>query len=151
MKRNGICVLGEFKKRARLDMKAEGHIPGPLQKIFTPQRWEKAFKECGDPDEKNLGLYEAAIAIHEKLSAIRANLKVSISEELTPTTKLRCFVAAANHSTLLASKKAKEAIPCPNNRTEDRNAHSFKKLFSKFFFYINEVSSFLTFPEFKTQ
>src|SRR4051812_29723517 len=101
----GICVMGDFKKRARLDMKAEGHIPGPLQKKFTPQRWEKAFKECGDPDDEDRSIYEAALAIHEKLSAIRANLKVSSSEELTPTTKLRCFVAAANHNTLLASKK----------------------------------------------
>lgn len=121
--RNGICVMGEFKKRARLDMKAEGHIPGPLQKKFTPQRWEKAFKECGDPDDEDLGLYVAALAIHEKLSAIRANLKVSISEELTPTTKLRCFVAAANHSTLLASKKAKEAIA---KAAEERAKRSLK-------------------------
>lgn len=61
--------MGEFKKRARLDMKAEGHIPGPLQQKFTPQRWEKAFKECGDPDDEDLNIYEAALAIHEKLSA----------------------------------------------------------------------------------
>lgn len=102
--------MGEFKKRVRLDMKAEGHIPGPLQKKFTPQRWERAFKECGDPDDEDLNIYEAALAIHEKLSAIRASLKVSSSEGLTPTTKLRCFVAAANHNTLLASKKTEEAI-----------------------------------------
>lgn len=59
--REGICLMGEFKKRARLDMKAEGHIPGPLQQKFTPQLWEKAFKECGDPDDEDLNIYEAAL------------------------------------------------------------------------------------------
>lgn len=115
--------MGEFTRRARLDMKAEGHIPGPLQKKFTTQRWEKAFKECGDPDDEDLSLYEAALAIHEKLSAIRANLKVSCSEKLTPTTKLRCFVAAANHNTLLASNKTKEAIA---KAAEERAKRSLK-------------------------
>lgn len=102
--------MGEFTRRAQLDLRDAQHIPGPLQRKFTPQRWATAFQGCGQTDADDQRIYDAALAIHDKLSTIRAQLKVSSSDQLTPTTKLRCFVAAANHNAIVATRKTEEAL-----------------------------------------
>lgn len=102
--------MGEFVRRVRLDIKAEGHIPGPLQRNFTPQRWKKGFEDAGAPDEDDKDVFTAALVVHQKLNSIRARQKLSSAENLSATTKLRCFVAAANHNFVVARSKTRAAV-----------------------------------------
>lgn len=97
--------MGEFLDRVQTDK-----IAGPLRRAFTPNSWKNAFDACLEPDERDKSLYQAGLAIHQKLGNIRARLKISSSPSLSPTTKLRAFVAAANHNYLVASEKSTAAI-----------------------------------------
>lgn len=97
--------MGEFTKRIQ-----DGQVPGPLQRKFTVDRWKKALEAAEDTDEADKNLYVAGLAIHQKLNSIRARQKLSASESLSATTKLRAFVAAANHNFLAAKQKTQAAI-----------------------------------------
>lgn len=97
--------MGEFTKQVQSDK-----VPGPLRRNFTAERWKKAFDAAGNPDKDDHGIYDAALVIHQKLENIRSRLKLSSSPSLSATTKLRAFVAAANHNFLLARTKTREAI-----------------------------------------
>lgn len=97
--------MGEFTEKVQ-----SGDIPGPLRRTFTPERWNRAFAASGEPDEQDRGVHQAALAIHSKLEKIRACLKLSSSPNLTPTTKLRAFVAGANHNYLAARTQTRSAL-----------------------------------------
>ncbi len=97
--------MGEFLDRVQTDK-----IAGPLRRAFTPISWKNAFDAHHEQDERDKSLYQAGLAIHEKLGSIRARLKISSSPDLSPTTKLRAFVAAANHNYLVASEQSTAAI-----------------------------------------
>jgi hypothetical protein len=97
--------MGEFTKRVQSDK-----IPGPLRRSFTPKRWAKDFADAGPGDETDQRVYDSALIIHSKLESVRSRLKLSSSPTLSATTKLRAFVAAANHNFFVAQTKTREAI-----------------------------------------
>ncbi len=97
--------MGEFTKRVQ-----DGAIPGPLRREFTSTKWKTEFSAITATDEIDLRIFNAALVIHTKLENIRSRLKLSSSPDLSATTKLRAFVAAANHNFLLVRTKAREAI-----------------------------------------
>lgn len=97
--------MGEFAKRIRND-----EIPGPLRRAFTPDRWHCAFGELPAPDTEDRDMHAAGLAIHEKLGAIRGVLKLSSSDVISATTKLRAFLAIANYDFFVTRDKTKLAI-----------------------------------------
>ncbi|WP_057092541.1 NERD domain-containing protein [Comamonas thiooxydans] len=97
--------MGEFTQQVQNDK-----IAGPLRRKFTTKGWKQAFESYAAPDAQDKNVYEAALVIHEKLRSIRSRLKLSSSGELSATTKLRSFVAAVNHSFLVARNKSEMAI-----------------------------------------
>lgn len=97
--------MGEFTRRVQSDK-----VAGPLRRSFTPHSWKKEFAAAGVPDDTDQCVYDAALVLYAKLQSIRLRLKLSSSPQLTATTKLRAFVAAANHNFLLARTKTRYAI-----------------------------------------
>lgn len=97
--------MGEFTRRVQSDQ-----VPGPLRRGFTHHGWKKEFVDAGAPDDTDQCVYDAALVLHSKLENIRSRLKLSSSPSLSATTKLRAFVAAANHNFLVASTKTQDAI-----------------------------------------
>jgi hypothetical protein len=98
-------AMGEFTKRVR-----DGDIAGPLRRAFTREKWQRAFDDLPSPDAVDHDIHAAGLAIHEKLAAIRGVLKISSSDEISATTKLRAFVAIANHDFLVTGDKTRLAI-----------------------------------------
>lgn len=98
-------MVGEFTKRVR-----NGDIAGPLRRAFTPDKWHRAFGDLPAPDAVDHDMYAAGLALHEKLGAIRGVLKLSSSDEISATTKLRAFVAITNYDFLVTRDKTKLAI-----------------------------------------
>jgi hypothetical protein len=105
--------MGEFTRRVQSDK-----IPGPLRRSFTSKRWAKDFADAGPNDETDQCIFDAALIIHAKLQNIRSRLKLSSSATLSATTKLRAFVAAANHNFLVTKKKTRDAIEKANAARE---------------------------------
>ena len=97
--------MGEFTKRVR-----DGDIAGPLRRAFTPDRWHHAFGDLPAPDAVDHNTHAAGLALHEKLGAIRDVLKLSSSDEISATTKLRAFLAITNYDFFVARDKTKLAI-----------------------------------------
>lgn len=97
--------MGEFTRRVQ-----DGAIPGPLRRKFTSTKWKTEFSATTAADEIDRRIFDAALVIHTKLENIRSRLKLSSSPTLSATTKLRAFVAAANHNFLLVRTKARDAI-----------------------------------------
>lgn len=97
--------MGEFTQQVQNDQ-----IPGPLRRKFTIKGWKKAFELCVAPDAQDKNVYAAGLVIDEKLKSIRSQLKLSSSVGLSATTKLRSFVAAVNHSFLVARTQSEAAI-----------------------------------------
>lgn len=98
--------MGQFTDRVQ-----SGDISGPLRRNFTPVRWNREFAAAGgSPDEGDQCVFEAALFIHTKLECIRSCLKLSTAPNLSATTKLRAFVAGANHNFLVARAKTRDAI-----------------------------------------
>lgn len=97
--------MGKFTEQVQ-----SGAVAGPLRRNFTPAKWNIAFASVVEPDEGDRCLYQAALVIHSKLENIRACLTLSSSSSLSPTTKLRAFVAGANHNYLVAKTKTQSAI-----------------------------------------
>lgn len=97
--------MGEFTKRVR-----DGDIAGPLRRAFTPETWHRAFADLPAPDPVDHDTYAAGLALHGKLGAIRGVLKLSSSNEISATTKLRAFLAIANHDFLVTRDRTKLAI-----------------------------------------
>lgn len=87
-----------------------GRIAGPLRQAFTPESWEGAFAGSVAPDSADHGTYAAGLALNQKLGSIRQILKVSDSAEISATTKLRAFVAIANHDFLVTRDRTKVAL-----------------------------------------
>lgn len=113
--------MGEFMRRVQAD-----EVPGPLQRKFTPEHWKKALAAVDAPDEADKDLYSAGLAIFEKMNNIRALLKLSTSSTLTASTKLRAFVAAANHNFLLAREKTREAIAAAGEKRAELAPDGFR-------------------------
>lgn len=103
--------MGEFTQQVQNDI-----ISGPLRRKFSVKSWTHAFESYQAPDAQDKNVYAAALVIHEKLSSIRSRLKLSSTGKLSATTKLRSFVAAVNHSFLVARSKSETAI---SNRGEE--------------------------------
>lgn len=97
--------MGEFTKRVR-----DGDIAGPLRRAFTPDRWHRAFSDLPAPDALDHDTHAAGLALHEKLGAIRGVLKLSSSEEISATTKLRAFLAVTNYDFFVARDKTQLVI-----------------------------------------
>lgn len=97
--------MGGFTTQVQL-----GKVSGPLRREFTPIGWTKAFAAAGVPDDTDQCVFDAALVLHSKLQNIRSRLKLSSSPSLSATTKLRAFVAAANHSFLVARTKTRNAV-----------------------------------------
>ena len=97
--------MGDFTKRVQ-----GGEIPGPLRREFTSNRWRNEFDAGKANDDIDQCIYDAGMVINTKLDNIRSRLRLSSSPSLSATTKLRAFVAAANHNFLLVRTKTREAI-----------------------------------------
>ncbi|QCW25862.1 hypothetical protein FE772_09505 [Lysobacter enzymogenes] len=107
--------MGEFTKRVR-----NGDIAGPLRRAFTTDSWTHAFNNLPTPDAIDYNTHAAGLAIHKKLHAIRSTLKLSSSNEISATTKLRAFVAISNHDFFVMRDKTKLAIEkFQTNREKD--------------------------------
>lgn len=113
--------MGEFIRGVQ-----DGKVPGPLQRKFTAQKWKKAMESVAEPDAADKNLYSAGLAIHQKLTAIRSRQKLSSSEQLSATTKLRAFVAAANHNFLLARTKTEAAIEAVGQKRAEQGGEGFR-------------------------
>jgi len=96
--------MGQFSKGVRAET-----IVGPLRTGFKLAKWEALFRQKGEDDDDR-HLYEAGRLIFEKANHIRASLKVTFSNELRATTKLRAFVAIANHNFVTLNAKARSAM-----------------------------------------
>lgn len=97
--------MGEFTKRVR-----DGDIAGPLRRAFTPDKWKCAFYGSTAPDAIDHDIYAAGLALHEKLGTIRGVLKLSSSDEISATTKLRAFLAIANYDFFVTRDKTRSAV-----------------------------------------
>lgn len=97
--------MGDFTKRVR-----DGEITGPLRRAFTKEKWTRAFGDAPAPDVTDHTTHDAGLAIHEKLGAIRAVLKLSSSDEISATTKLRAFLAIANYDFFVTRDKTTLAV-----------------------------------------
>ncbi|WP_409460759.1 hypothetical protein ACK1O1_00715 [Stenotrophomonas maltophilia] len=97
--------MGEFTKRVRSDA-----IAGPLRRAFTPDRWNRAFGDLPAPDAEDQDTHAAGLVLHEKLGVIRSILKLSSSDEISATTKLRAFLALANYDFFVTRDKTDLAI-----------------------------------------
>lgn len=97
--------MGDFTKRVR-----DGDIAGPLRRAFTPEKWERAFGASPATDRDDQNTYAAGLAVNAKLATIRAVLKLSSSIEISATTKLRAFLAIANHDFFATRDKTKRAM-----------------------------------------
>lgn len=97
--------MGDFTKRVQ-----DGELPGPLRREFTSKRWKNEFDAGKANDDTDQCIYDAGLVIHTKLENIRSRLRLSSSPSLSATTKLRAFVAAANHNLLLVRTKTRDAI-----------------------------------------
>lgn len=97
--------MGEFTKRVRDD-----EIAGPLRRAFNADRFRRAHEQSATPDDGDDTTLAAGIAIHQKLDAIRAALPLSLSKDVSATTKVRAFVATANHAFFDTDEKMRAAI-----------------------------------------
>ncbi len=97
--------MGQFTERVQ-----SGTITGPLRRSFTPDRWRREFASTIESDERDHSVFEAALVIHAKLEKIRSRLVLSSTPKLTATTKLRAFVAGANHNFIVARTKTRDAF-----------------------------------------
>lgn len=97
--------MGEFAGRVRND-----EIPGPLRRTFTTERWHRAFANARNPDRTDHDTYAAGLTIHKKLEAVREDLKLSFSDKVSATTKLRAFLAIANHEFFVTRERTRAAI-----------------------------------------
>ncbi|GEM_PF-2431895 len=97
--------MGDFTKLVR-----NGRIPGPLRRTFTLEGWQREFDGLPTPDALDHDTHAAGIVLHGKLEAIRGALKLAPSNEISATTKLRAFLALANHEFFVAHGKTTIAV-----------------------------------------
>jgi hypothetical protein len=97
--------VGDFTKRVR-----NGEVAGPLRRAFTNEKWVRAFGDAPAPDVTDHNTHDAGLAVHEKLEAIRAVLKLSSSDDISATTKLRAFLAIANYDFFVTRDKTTLAV-----------------------------------------
>lgn len=113
--------MGEFTSRVQGDK-----IAGPLRRAFAVSAWKKAFDTCPEPDDRDRNLYEAGMLVHKKLSSIRTRLTLSSSPRLSATTKLRAFVAAANHNYFVAFDKSLAAMTERGHKLSQEKPDNFR-------------------------
>lgn len=96
--------MGQFSKEVRAEA-----LAGPLRSGFKLAKWETSYQQKGE-DEDDRYLFEAGRLIFGKANHIRASLKVTFSNDLRATTKLRAFVAIVNHNFDALIKKTRSAM-----------------------------------------
>jgi len=84
-------------------------VVGPLRRGFKTNVWESKHKLLREDDKDN-NLLTAGLLIHKKGNAIRSQLKVTFSEVSNATTKLRSFVAVANHNFCVLQARTAEIL-----------------------------------------
>lgn len=84
--------MGEFFEKVR-----RGSIAGPRKRTFKLKTWEQEFEKNGPHDKVDLSLYVSGHHIHNKLNAIRKALSKSSLSGLSTETRVKAFIAAANH------------------------------------------------------
>ncbi|MDO8039199.1 hypothetical protein [Janthinobacterium sp. SUN137] len=112
--------MGDFLRRVRGD-----EIPGPLRREFTKKKWNDEFKKCIDPDVEDLALFKSGVLVSDKLKNIRNSLKLSNSSSLSATTKLRAFVAMANHEFIVNAKRTHEAMGKLAKELQEREVNGY--------------------------
>lgn len=110
--------MGRFIKSVRA-----GGISGPLRSGFTIKKWPDEYAKNGEDDEDR-NLMIAGLLIHQKANNIRSMLKVTFSNNLRATTKVRAFAARANHDFFALGKMTRRAIEQLVKDHEDNNNES---------------------------
>lgn len=72
-------------------------VAGPLRRDFDYKAWNAAHERLSE-SEADVSLCNAGLLIHDKANSIRTRLRVTFSNKLSATTKLRAFVAIANQN-----------------------------------------------------
>ena len=84
-------------------------VVGPLRRGFKRNVWQAEHGRLAD-DEVDKYLFDTGLLIFEKANSIRAGLKLTFSESLRATTKIRAFVALANHILCTVQNKTRDAM-----------------------------------------
>lgn len=104
--------MGQF-----LNAVQAGSVPGPLRRQFRLAQWDAKFAQLGsDDDDKRL--HDLGRLIFGKAEAIRGQLRITLSKELSPTSKVRALVALANQNMILVREKAGQAMAEVVERTD---------------------------------
>lgn len=89
---------------AFLDAVRQDRVPGPLRRQFKLSVWDNSFSTLrGDVEDENVHL--AGRILYKKAEVVRKLLKMTFSEHINATTKIRAFVALANRDTLILQEK----------------------------------------------
>ena len=89
---------------AFLDAVRQDRVPGPLRRQFKLSDWDNSFSTLrGDVEDENVHL--AGRILYKKAEVVRKLLKMTFSEHINATTKIRAFVALANRDTLILQEK----------------------------------------------
>jgi hypothetical protein len=96
--------MGRFAKAVQ-----DGAILGPLRSGFKMSRWREEHAKLGDDDEDQ-NLLDAGVLIYDKADHIRSALKLTFSNKLKATTKVRAFAALANYNLCALYKKTQESL-----------------------------------------
>ncbi|MBR8283636.1 hypothetical protein [Burkholderia vietnamiensis] len=99
--------MGKFFEKVR-----HGRVVGPRKREFTLEGWRAAYDEFSSSDKVDDALYASGRHIHAKLAAIRNATALSSLSRLSTETRIKAFVAAANHQfealELKMNKRAEE-------------------------------------------
>lgn len=96
--------MGNFVKAVQ-----DGSVPGPLRRQFRKKDWRAKFSELGS-DEDDRRLHEMGHLIFEKAQAIRGQLRITLAENISASTKLRALVALSNQNMILVRRKAEVSM-----------------------------------------
>lgn len=84
--------MSKFSEKVR-----HGNVVGPRKRTFTLDGWKKAYEQLSSGDEIDTALYVSGKYIHAKLAAIRNAADQSSLSRLSTETRIKAFVAVANH------------------------------------------------------
>lgn len=95
--------MGNFVDAVRQDK-----IPGPLRREFKLKRWNDSFAALGQ-DEADKNLHLVGLLLNSKAATIRKQLKMTFSQEINATTKVRAFITLVNNDMLAVQRKMADA------------------------------------------
>jgi len=96
--------MGAFEKAVKAEK-----VLGPLRSGFKSAKWRGEHGKLGN-DDIDRELMEAGLLISAKANTVRSALKLTFSNDFKATTKIRAFVALANHNFCVISSKTQEAM-----------------------------------------